>query len=475
MPSRRGVRASEGFPLLRSIFSDAGRICGVAAFALSACSGGISSAGNGSVGGVTPRIASSGAVRPEHRQKIQHVIIVVQENRSFDNLFQGFPGADAQSYGYTSKGVRVTLQPVGLATAWDIDHSSGAYFDACDGHGDPRGSGCKMDGFDKEYVGCGGRGEPPCPNQHPQYGYVPHAETKPYFAMAKSYVLADRMFASNFDGSSFVAHQYLVAGQSATAVDYPLNVWGCDGGSNDTIGTVTLTRGYGPRVPVCFDERTLADELDAARLSWRYYTSDLGGNGGIWSAFQAIYHIRYGRDWGAKVVSPQTVFFQDVKKGRLPAVSWVTPTAPNSDHAGFGSSHGPDWVASLVNAAGNSPYWKSSVIFVTWDDYGGWYDHVPPPLTDYDGLGIRVPLLVISPYAKKAYVSHVRYEHASILSFVENVFGLGRLAASDKRANAPRDCFNFYQTPRPFEAIATTLKQAYFEHEPPDHRVPDTQ
>ncbi|HEY1654897.1 MAG TPA: alkaline phosphatase family protein [Candidatus Tumulicola sp.] len=452
----------------------AGRICGVAALALSGCSAGGGFGGRTTDAGPFSGAAFHASAQPARRQKIRHVIIIVQENRSFDNLFQGFPRADARPFGYTSKGEKVTLQPVGLATAWDVDHTSTAYFAACDGRGAPLGTNCKMDGFDKESVDCGGRSQPPCPNGHPQYGYVPHAQTRPYFAMAKSYVLADRMFASNFDGSSFVSHQYIIAGQSASAVDYPRNAWGCDGGPSDTIWTLTAGRFYDRQVPVCFDEPTLGDELDAAGLSWRYYTTDLGERTGIWSAYQAIQHVRYGRDWNADVATPQKLFFADVKNGRLPSVSWVTPTAADSDHAGFESEDGPDWVASLVNAVGESPYWKSSAIFVFWDDYGGWYDHVPPPFEDYDGLGIRVPLIVISPYAKKGYVSHVQFEHGSILKFVENVFGLPRLAASDKRANAPSDCFDFFQTPRQFSAIPSFLKQSDFENQAVDHRVPDS-
>ena len=171
---------------------------------------------------------------------------------------------------------------------------------------------------------------------------------------------------------------------------------------------------------------------------------------GIWNAYQAIAHIRNGHDWRADVVAPQTRFFKDVSNGELPAVTWVTPTCADSDHASCDSNHGPDWVASLVNAIGKSPYWGSTAIFVFWDDYGGWYDHVPPPLADYDGLGIRVPLIVISPYAKKGYVSHVQYEHGSMLKFVEQRFNLAALSATARRANSPAgDCFIFRRRREP--------------------------
>jgi phospholipase C len=413
--------------------------------------------------------------RPRATGKIQHVIIIVQENRSFDNLFAGYPGADTQAYGYTSTGKKIKLAPIGLKTNWDINHVSYAFFQACDGQGSVPGTDCKMDGFDREAVKCGHPFEPPCPNKHPQYAYVPRNETQPYFAMANSYVLGDRMFESDLDASSFVSHQYIIAGQASSSVNYPTSVWGCDGGPSDTIATLLQNRQIGPPITACFDNQTLGDELDAAGLSWAYYTASLKSGDGIWSAYQAISHIRYGSDW-KNVVSPQTKFFDAVAKGNLPAVSWVTPTCANSDHAGCASATGPDWVASLVNAVGESPYWSTSAIFIFWDDYGGWYDHVAPAMVDYDGLGFRVPLLIVSPYAKKQYVSHLQYEHGSILRFVEDQFGLARLAPSDSRANSPEgDSFDFSHPPRKFVAIPSTLKVRDFRRETLDQRIPDAE
>jgi phospholipase C len=414
--------------------------------------------------------ATFGSFRSKASGKIQHVVIIVQENRSFDNLFQGFPGADTKPYGYNSSGQKVQLGPVGLETTWDIDHSSGAFFAACDGQGSIPGTNCQMDGFDQEWEGCY-RSCPP----HPQYSYVPHAETKPYFEMGKQYVVADRMFASNFDASSFISHQYIIAGQASSAVNYPDNTWGCDGGSGDKIGTVTVNppRQYGPQIQACFDNQTLGDELDTAGLSWGFYTASLDGDGNIWSAYQAIKHIRYGPDWSTDIITPQTKFLSDVNSN-LRTVSWITPTCGNSDHAGCGSKTGPAWVTSLVNAIGKSKYWNSTAIFIMWDDYGGWYDHVPPPYVDYDGLGMRLPLIVISPYAKQKYVSHVQYEHGSILRFVEDQFGLPRLTASDSRATSPEaDCFDFSKPPRHFKPIQSSLDQQFFLHQSPDRRIPD--
>ncbi len=410
--------------------------------------------------------------------KIQHVVIIIQENRTLNNLFLGFRGARTQKYGYNSLGQKIMLQPVGLATGWDLDHSSDAFFQACNGTGNVRGTNCRMNGFDKEYWECGEPGFSACPNSNPPYSYVPHTETKPYFAMAKRYVLADQMYASNFDGSSFVSHLYIIAAQANAAVDYPNGHWGCVGGPGDIISKIGLDRQipHGHERP-CFNDTSLGEEADNAGISWAYYAVAVRSGGiGDWSAYQANKYVYYGPDWNTDVITPPSAFLNDVSNAKLRQISWVTPTCANSDHAGCNSDTGPQWVASLVNAIGESKYWKNTAIFIFWDDYGGWYDPKPPEYLDYDGLGIRVPLIVISAYAKKGYVSHVHYEHGSILKFVEDQFGLGRLSASDSRATSPeKDCFDFKKPPRKFKVIPTVLGKEYFMHEPPDLRPPDTQ
>jgi phospholipase C len=419
--------------------------------------------------------------------KIQHIVIIIQENRSFNNLFYGFPGAKTAKYGYSTDKEKIALKPIGLATSWDLAHNSIGYLAACNGTGKIPGTDCRMDGFNKETKTCGGGGEPRCPITHPQYAYVPYSETKPYWDMAKQYVLSDEMYASNFDASSFVSHQYIIAAQASSTTNYPDTYWGCPGGNPDKIWVITQQRGYAGQIRVCFDNKTLGDELDSAGLPWAYYASpvhkdDADGpdayrdSNGIWSAYQAISHIYYGRDWKKDVISPQTQFFTDVKRGHLRTVSWIVPTCANSDHAGCDSSTGPSWVTSLVNAIGNSKYWESTAIFIFWDDYGGWYDPEPPAYIDYDGLGMRVPMIIISPYAKAGYVSHVHYEHGSILKFIEYRFGLSSLSASDKRATSPEnDCFDFTRPPRKFVPIKAPLDESYFMRQPPDLRPPDTE
>jgi phospholipase C len=409
--------------------------------------------------------------------KIQHVVIIVQENRSFNNLFYGFPGATTVKYGYDTSGEKIKLKPVPLEAPWDLQLNSSGFIAACNGTGSIPGTDCRMNGFNKEWVGCGQSGYPPCPIKHPQYAYVPHSETKPYFDIARQYVLADQMYASNFDSTSFTSHQYIIAAQSESSVNYPEGAWGCEGGSADKVAIVGPDRQipYGHE-QACFDDESLGQEADDAGVSWAYYTSALYHNGQIWNAYQANRYVYYGADWNDNVITPQTQFFNDVSNGKLRQISWITPTCQNSDHASCNSNTGPAWVASLVNAIGQSQYWDSTAIFIFWDDYGGWYDPEPPAYVDYDGLGMRIPMLVVSAYAKKGHVSHVPYEHGSMLKFVEDQFGLGRLSVSDTRATSPeQDCFDFNKPPRRFTTIPSAHGKEYFMHQPVDNRPPDTQ
>lgn len=407
------------------------------------------------------------AVRAASSGKIEHVIIVVQENRSFDDLFQGYPGADTAASGKDSKGKTIALHAVSLARRYDIDHSAQAMFEACDGTGESPGTKCRMDAFDLERSLGGPR--------DPQYAYVPHDESKPYFDMAREWVLADRMFQSQID-ESFAAHQYIIAGQAQSSVDAPfLPEWGCSGGRRNFVETILPGRSFGSPQRPCFDYTTLGDELDEANLTWRFYTSRIADPAdGVWSGYQAIAHIRYGPDWKKDVVTPQKRFLTDVAAGTLANVTWITPTCEESDHVNCGGGLGPSWVTTIVDAVGASKFWSSTAIFVLWDDWGGLYDHVAPPHLDDDGLGFRVPLLVISPYAKSNFVSHVRYEHGSILRFAEDAFGLGRMAASDSRANSPADdCFDFSKPPRKFVPIRAPRDRTFFLNRRDDLRAPD--
>jgi len=461
---------------------------------LCACGGGGRLASSPGLPGVS-RIrqgASSG--------KIQHIVIIVQENRTFNNLFYGYPGAKTSTYGYDSNNKKIPLKPISLATGWDMQHNGHGFITSCNGTGKIPGTDCRMNGFDKETCNAV---RSPCPkSKYLAYSYVPHGETGPYFSMAAQYVLADEMYASDFDISSFESHQYIIAGVNPeSSVDYPQNgaAWGCTGSPGDEIEILGVGRKWGKTATErpCWNLTTLGDELDAAKLSWAFYAAPLDASGsggkacgsgsrddasanrhGIWSAYQAIKHICYGPDWDQDVepFSPPSKFLNDVGKGELRAVTWITPTCANSDHAGCESATGPSWVASVVNAVGESQFWNSTAIFVFWDDPGGWYDPEPPAYlkdSDYDSLGYRLPLLIVSPYAKKGLVSHTHYEHGSILKFVEDQFGLARLSASDTRANSPADAFDFNQSPRKFVPIKAKYKGDYFMNRPLDTRPPD--
>ena len=398
--------------------------------------------------------------------KIRHVVYVVQENRSFNDMFQGYPHADTVSKGEDSFGKTIELQPISLTTVYDIVHSANAMFEACNGTGKLPGTHCRMNGFNREdeYGG----------PENGQYAYVPHDESKPYFDMAHEFVLADRMFASQLD-ESFVAHQYIIAAQAHSSVDVPGTYWGCGGRRGDYVATITHERTYGNEQRPCFDYETLGDEFDKAHLEWRFYTSKYTQPfSGLWSGYQAVRHIFHGRDWKRDVITPQKRFLTDVRAGKLADFTWITPLCADSDHPACGGGFGPSWVTSVVNAVGESKFWKTTVIFVQWDDWGGLYDRVPPPYKGYDSLGFRVPLMVISPYAKENYVSHVQYETASVLRFAEDLFGLHRLSAADTRATSPAaDCLDFSQAPRKFVPIKAPEDEAFFLNQPNDNRIPD--
>ncbi len=354
-----------------------------------------------------------------------------------------------------------------------------------------------MDGFGEE------GGSPKCPGKagRKPYQYVDPNDIAPYWDIAKTYVLGDHMFQTQGSGS-FTAHQDLIRGGTTfddapveSLVDAPSNTpWGCDAPAGTKTSYLVVKRGgglqrKGDRGPFpctsdfgSYSYETLRDLLDAAGVSWKYYTPPVGGaSGSYWNAFDAIAAVRYGPEWSTNVVNPN-VFFTDVSGGKLPAMSWVIPDAANSDHPTGSSDNGPSWVASIVNAVGESQYWDSTAIVVVWDDSGGFYDHEPPPFFDkWGGLGLRVPMLLISPYARETsssqpgYISHTQYEFGSILKFVEENWNLGSLGTTDKRATSIVDCFDFTQQPRPFTAIPSKYSRAYFERQPYSFKPVDTE
>jgi phospholipase C len=228
----------------------------------------------------------------------------------------------------------------------------------------------------------------------------------------------------------------------------------------------------------CFEHQTLTDLFNAKGITWRYYTPKPGS---LWTAPNAIQHMCgpnvpppnatscTGSDWINHVVLDYTQVLTDVANNQLQQVSWVIPSAQVSDHSNISDGSGPSWVASVVNAIGNSPYWANTAIFITWDDWGGWYDHVAPKVINSYEYGFRVPLIVVSPYAKAQHISKNTHDFGSLLKFMEETFNVPSLGNVDVTADDFSDCFDFNQTPLTFQTIPAKFNAAHFlnDHSPP--------
>lgn len=391
---------------------------------------------------------------------IKHVVLIVQENHSFDNFFAHFPGADGATEGKMQNGSSIKLAESPLADPELLNNSHLAFTVDYDGG--------KMDGWSAVWVNSAY-----CPTC--AYKFVDPAQIAPYWTMAKQYVLADHMFPTESSGS-FSAHQDLIRGDTAlnateSLIDFPSHgPWGCDAPAGTTTPVIKRSGKYITDGPApCLQYNTVRDLLDGDHVSWRYYTPDLFATlaGAYWDAFDAIRAVRYSSEWTTNISTPEKNIFKDISARKLASVSWVIPDGVNSDHAGFGTSDtGPSWVAQVVNSIGKSPYWNSTAIIVVWDDWGGWYDHVAPPQVNYAGLGFRVPMIVISPYARVGYVSHTQYEFGSIIKFIEDVWGLGRLGTTDESSTAIDDVFDFTRAPRAFTPIDAKYPKSFFERQP---------
>ncbi|MGA9968459.1 MAG: alkaline phosphatase family protein [Terriglobales bacterium] len=394
---------------------------------------------------------------------IKYVVVIFQENRTPDNLFHGLPGADIANSGVNSKGQIIPLTPLPLANNYDVSHEHLAFVSMYDGG--------KMDGADKVKIYCN-KGAKNCPPPNPQFKYVNPSEVSPYFQLATQYTFGDRMFQTN-QGPSFPAHQFIISGTSAPtatsdlfAAEEPAGIpnfvdnAGCTAPAKEYVLLIDPKGAESQQMYPCFDHPTLPDLLDQAGFSWRYYTPSAGS---IWTAPNAISHLRFGSDWNKVILQPNQIL-TDIKHAQLPAVSWVIPTWAESDHAGANKGLGPSWVASIVNAIGQSPYWSNTAILITWDDWGGWYDHVAPTIYDSYEYGFRVPLIVVSPYARVGYVSHVTHDFGSILKFIEKTFNLPSLGYADSRADDLSDCFQFHAAPHAFRPIQARHNVTYFLH-----------
>lgn len=376
----------------------------------------------------------------ETRWPIKHVIFLIKENRSFDHLFGRFPGADGVTFGI-DRGVRRPLTPV------PDDHQDVAHCWECSLEAVAEGG---MDGFSQG------------PASDFAYTQFRPADIPNLWTLAKEFTLSDHFFASAH-GPSFPNHLFSIAATAGGAHDAPVRpraaerallsdgfakTWGCDA-PEGTLVEVFDAEGESIKVPPCFDFLTEGDLLREAGIPWAYYAATDTQYGYIWSAYSAIARYRNDPEVWAEHMRPVDELLGDIEQGLLPPVTWVTPRGELSDHASGNSwCHGYNWTTEVINAVMRSPMWRDTAVFLTWDDYGGFYDHVAPPRVDADGFGIRVPLLTISPYAKRGLVDHRLGEFSSVLRFIEDNWGLTQLTHRDRDADNLSYLFDFSQPPR---------------------------
>ena len=448
----------------------------------------------------------------------KHVVIIFQENRTPDNLFQGLchaPFGHRHSCSTTPREHQYNISttgwldknsptgvtdpgPVPLGNTYDLSHAHGAFLKMYDGG--------QMDGAGD--IPCIPAAGTTCPTT-PQFKFVDNSTgtLDPYLELATQYGFANYMFQTN-QGPSFPAHQFIFGGTSApNAIDDAAGVFAAENMSgatanqnragciapNGTFVFLVTPGGENKRTYPCFERLTMSDLLNSRGVSWKYYAP---GAGSIWTAPDAIRHICQpnaptggqcvGPDWAAHVDLKPANVLNDISACKLPHVSWVIPIGQNSDHPGSQNTvGGPSWVTSIVNAIGNDTtcedgegYWSDTAIVITWDDWGGWYDHERPPILDgvqgdYQ-YGFRVPLIVVSAFTPSHYIDNEQHDFGSILRFLQGVFGLrkGSLGFADARATGDlRGFFSFDdRRPRRFHTIKAMLDADFFIN---DTRTPD--
>jgi phospholipase C len=404
-----------------------------------------------------PAEPSSARLIERARRRIEHVVFIVKENRTFDHMYGRFPGADGATTGVRCDGSVVPLTRASLDSP-GAEHSFAAGVIAINGG--------QMNCFDR-IRSAGPRGDQP-------YVQYRRDQIPNYWALAERFVLADRFFSSIY-GPTWVEHLWIVAAQSDRMVDnerVPLGGGGDDGliggycedptewlysfpklsqaEERDIFdleergdGLAIADRYYVERWP-CTDIRTLPDRLERAGISWRYYTTDSP----YYQALKAIRHIRFGPMW--RNVVPPDRFVPDAIAGRLPAVSWLIPPTPESDHPGYGDMcAGENWTVRIMNAIQQGPDWERTAVVITWDDFGGFYDHVPPPHVDIYGMGPRVPAIIAGPYARSGTIFSQVAEFSSVLRLIETIFDVRPLTDRDREANDLLGAFDFDQRPQP--------------------------
>jgi phospholipase C len=419
--------------------------------------------------------------------KIQHVVVIMQENRSFDSYFGTYPGADGIPMHNGHPAVCVPDPATGSCQR--------PYHDRADVNGggpheyhafriDVHHG--RMDGFlrsaEHARTSCSGAEDPFCgQTKHPDVmGYHDGREIPNYWAYAKNFVLQDHMFEPN-SSWSLPAHLFMVSEWSASC-GIAFDASSCVNAPNTPRDyTARQLRNQNSAWPaVHYDWTDLTYLMHRAGVSWHYYL-DQGaepdcvdgamacvphhqtvGVPGIWNPLPAFDTVHL--DGEMSDVVPVSNFYVDAAAGTLPMVSWVVPNGADSEHPPARVSTGQSYVTSLINAVMASPDWSSTAIFLAWDDWGGLYDHVPPPSVDADGYGIRVPGLVISPYAKAGAVDHQMLSFDAYAKFIEDDFLSGQRLdpATDGRPDPRPDVrentpglgdltadFDFNQPPRP--------------------------
>ena len=423
----------------------------------------------------TPSPTSSPTATPSPSPSphaISHVIVIVQENRSVDNLFHFLTGADTVSYGLDHNGNQVPLIAQSLSAHCQPPHGHSAFVTSYNNGA--------MNGFDLAN----------CKSDGTSYSYAPQKEVALYLTLAASYGFANHVLQAN-NGPSFPAHQFLIAGQSGgigpdgqflpqpygfaenggtrdKGVTDKGNGDSCGAAPNNATTRIDLTSPYpgveGFLAYPCYEATTIFDLLASAGYSWHYYSNKPGG---LWSGPQAIQHLYNSPNFsvgGAAV-------FGDIAAGRLANVSYVIPNQGWSDHPQKGhykATNGPNWVGDIVNAVGGSPYWNSTEIIVTWDDWGGWYDHYQPlggllsGITPYS-YGFRTPVVIASAYTPPGCIDAADTSQAAILRNIETVFKLPSLNTADSWTSDDfGKCLNLSMQPRTFVPLPTTEPPSYF-------------
>ena len=370
--------------------------------------------------------------------KIRHVVIIMQENRSFDSYFGTYPGADGIPM---QNGVPTVCSPdpkthVCVKPYHDTaDRNAGGPHDTVDAirdidHG-------KMDGFQAgprldRFRVCDNSNAPICktPKKPDVMGYHDWHEIPNYWDYAKNFVLQDHMFAG-VNSWSLPARLSIVSGWSARCSKHgdPMS---CKSALTAPFGAT----GHGK--PLDYPWTDLTWLLHRYHVTWRYYVANgsqpdcddnamgcapvkqRAGTPSIWNPLPKFDDVQH--DDQVHNVEPLHDFYTAARKGRLPSVSWLTPSQAVSEHPPGLVTAGQTYVTRLINTIMRGPDWKSTAIFVSWDDWGGFYDHVQPPRVDGEGYGIRVPGLVISPYAKTGYVDHQVLSSDAYLKFIEDDF-----------------------------------------------------